>query len=245
MANINHKWRKIVACGCSHGELANRDIQKQVLGFIKRFKPDIRVELGDLVDTATFRSGARGTPDEGRRPEPDEFAALRWLREYSPSHVTYGNHDWRLVQLQNSPNAIVSYAAGKLWTAITDEVRKLKARSRDYDFEKNWFEIGGTYWGHGFWYGMQALRDHAEFLGGPCVIAHLHHPQMLQGRTLRPSKSFCVGTLANIDSLEYARRRRQTATWAHGMVFGEVSDRSSKLWLASCEKGGTLDFPSV
>lgn len=243
MANIIQKWRKIVACGCSHGELANKGIQKQILDFCKSYKPDIRVDLGDIVDTAAFRSGARGTPDEARKIEPDEFSAISWMDRYAPNYLLFGNHDHRLLELQNSPNAIVSYAAAKLWTQITDKARELHCKTKMYDYEHGAFLIGGTHFIHGFMYGQHAVRDHAEYFGGPVVMAHLHAAQQVSGRTRTPSSSYCVGCVADIESLHYARRRRNTSTWSHGCVVGEVSDKSSHLWLASCDKGGSLRFP--
>ncbi len=243
MAAIIQRWKKVIAVGCSHGELANKNIQQQVLDFCDDYKPQIRFDLGDVVDTAAFRAGARGTPDEARKAEPDEFAAISWLERYRPTHLTWGNHCWRLMDLQNSPNAIVSYAASSLWTKLTDATRRLKTQTREYDIEKNWFEMGGHYWGHGFFWNENALRDHAEYLGGPVVMAHLHRPEQSQGRNLRWATSYCVGCLADVPSMHYARRRRATSRWGHGAVVGEISDKSAHLWLVSCAPGGKLIFP--
>lgn len=238
---IVQKWKRVVAMGCTHGELAHPEIQAQALAFVKRFKPHIRFELGDVLDTAAFRSGARGTPDEGRAVGPDRNSGIAWLEAYNPTHITWGNHDARLVDLAKSTNAVIAHAASALWGELQHAARH--AQTREYDFERNWFEMGGRFWGHGFWYNADAVRDHAEYLGGPVVMAHLHAPQQVSGRTRNPSPSFCVGTLADIDKLGYARRRRATAAWGHGLVFGEVSDKSSQLWLASCVKGDSLRFP--
>ena len=237
------KWRRIIAVGCSHGDCSNRKIQEEVLAFKRRFDPHYVMELGDIVDTAAMRSGARGTPDEGKDLGEDKVRGIQWLEEYEPTHITYGNHDWRLVELSNSPNAIVSCAAKSLWNAIETTAAKLKAKTKPYDFEHNWFQIGGTYWGHGFWFNEAAVRDTAEYLGGPVVMAHLHAPQQVVGRTRQWSQSFCVGTLADIDKLTYARRRRATARWGAGVVFGEVCEDKAQLWLSSAPKGESLHFP--
>lgn len=237
------KWRRIMAVGCSHGELANPAILKQVLDFKKKWQPEITVELGDVIDTATFRNGARGTSDESREVEPDQLAAVRWLERYEPTHLTWGNHCWRLVQWMDSPNAAVAHAAKCVWGELQRTVKKLHCKTRPYDYEKNWFEIGGTFWGHGFWFNESAVRDTAEYLGGPVVMAHLHRPEQVTGRTRNWSHSFCVGTLADIDKMSYARRNRATSRWGHGCVFGEVAGDRAQLWLASCAKGETLRFP--
>lgn len=237
------KWKRVMAIGCTHGDLAQLDIQQDVLDFKERFKPEVRFDLGDIVDTAAFRSGAKGTSDEGKEIEPDEFAAITWLKRYEPTHISWGNHDWRLIEMQNSPNALVAYAAKKLWGSLRDTVSSLKSETVEYDYEHGWFEMGGTFWGHGYWYAETCVRDHAEYLGGPVVMAHKHVAEEEQGRTRRPSKSFCVGLLGDPQKMAYARRRRATARWSHGAVWGEVSDKSSCLWLSSCRPGERLRFP--
>lgn len=243
MANINRSWKRVVAVGCSHGDLANRKIQQQVLDFVKRFDPEIRFDLGDVMDTAAFRSGARGTKDEAHEVAGDQLAAVRWLERYRPTHLAWGNHDVRLLEWMDSPNAVVAHAAGCVWNELQSAVRKLKCKTVPYDYEHGWFEMGGTMWGHGYWYNENALRDHAEYLGKPTIMAHLHRAQQISGRTRDWSRSFCVGTLADIDAMKYARRRRATSAWSHGLVFGEIASDRSQLWLASCPKGEDLRFP--
>ena len=245
MANINKQWRRVVAVGCSHGHLAHPGIREQVLAFKDRYRPQVRFDLGDIVDTAAFRAGAgNGTGADASEPvEPDFSQAEKWLRDYAPTHITWGNHDWRLMEWAHSPNAIVAHAAGALWGRLQNEAGRVKAKTCDYDYERNWFSLGGHYWGHGFWFNESAVRDHAEYLGGPVVMAHLHTPQIVQGRTRLFSPSYCVGTLADINRMGYARRRRATSRWGHGVVWGEVSNTSAKLWLSQCELGGTLPFP--
>lgn len=232
-----------MAVGCTHGDLIHPSIRKQVLAFKKDFSPEIRFELGDVVDTAAFRSGARGTPSEGRAVAPDFSAAERWIQDYEPTHITWGNHDHRLVELSDSPNAILAHAAASLWETLQRAARQIGAKTRPYDLDHNWFELGGHFWGHGFWYNEASVRDHAEFLGGPVVMAHLHVPQEVRGRTRIPTTSYCVGTLGDIEKFTYARRRRATSRWGHGVVFGEVCQNAARLWLASASKGGRLYFP--
>jgi len=244
--NLIRKWRRIMAVGCTHGDLSNQKIQKQVLDFKKKWKPEITVELGDLMDTATFRHGAKGTVDEGREVESDQLAAVNWLLEYDPDHIFWGNHDARLNEWMNSPNAAVAHAARVVWAELTAAARKVHAKTYPYDYEKGWAKIGGHYFGHGYWFNEQAVRDHSEYLGAPCVIAHLHAPQQVNGRTRLWSPSFCVGTLASIEKMTYARRRRATSRWGSGCVFGYVTDScggASQLWLASAPKDEDLVFP--
>lgn len=240
---INKQWKKVMAVGCTHGDLINPSVAKQILAFKDRYQPEIRFELGDIVDTAAFRHGSKGTKDEGREVEPDKLAAVQWLESYQPTHLTWGNHDWRLMNWIDSPNAVVSHAAGCVWKELNQTLEALHCETRPYILRKNWFELGGQFWGHGQMYNENAVRDHAEYLGGPVVMAHLHAPQIVQGRTRKWSQSFCVGMLADLEQLTYADGNRSTSRWGPGCVWGEISDDSAHLHLTSCEPGEELRFP--
>ena len=246
MANIVRTWRRVVAVGCTHGYKASLPRLKEVLNFCDRYQPEIRFELGDLVDTEAFRSGAKGTADEGKDPRPDQAHGLDWLDKYRPTHIAWGNHDVRLLELSNHPSAIVAYAASTLWGQLAGKADELKAKTVPYDIGKGWHHLGGVFWGHGYMYNVNAVRDHAEMLGGPVVMAHLHKPEVAPGRTLANSMSYCVGTLADVDSMHYARRRRATLAWGHGAVWGEICEGKkpeSKLYLTTSPAGEPLRFP--
>lgn len=211
--------------------------------FVDRYKPDLRVDLGDILDTAAFRSGARGTSDEAREIAPDFNAGVKWIRRYRPTHIAWGNHDIRLLKLATAPQAIVAHAATQLWNDLQLTADEVGAKTVPYDIELGWFKFGGYYYGHGYMYNVSAVRDHAEMLGGPVVMAHVHRPEEVRARTLNQQSSFCVGTLADVHKLEYARHRRATLQWGHGCVFGEVSEDQSKLWLAKSAPGEPIQFP--
>ena len=66
MANITKKWVKFIAVGCSHGNLIDPKAAAAVFEFKRRFNPQRIFHLGDFCDTAALRSGAKGTPDEGK-----------------------------------------------------------------------------------------------------------------------------------------------------------------------------------
>lgn len=233
-----------MAVGCSHGHLEHPKIIKQVLEFRKRFAPEIRFHLGDIVDTAAFRSGARGTKDEAENPTSDQVAGVRLLLNYEPTHICWGNHDVRLLDLAQHPNGIVSYAATTLWNELVGVAEQLKARTVPYDIKRGWFHLGGVHWGHGYMYNVNALRDHAEMCQGPVVMAHTHQPSAAPGRTLRDSWSYSVGLLADAERMSYARRRRQTLAWGHGIVYGEICQDSAQLHLIQSEAGQPLHIPN-
>lgn len=238
-------WTRILAVGCSHGDLAHPDRLSEVLAFKQTFQPKHVIELGDVIDTAAFRSGAKGTKDETVPVSDDRMAAIRWIEAYQPTVITWGNHCNRLVNWMGHPNAIVADCARMTWNALNDAAARVGALTIPYDIDEGWYSLGGVYWGHGYMFNEQFVRDHAEMLGGPCVIAHGHVPQQVPGRVRGSQPSFCVGMLGDRKKMNYARLRRNTSRWNAGAVWGEICENESRLWLASAQGHGPIQFPNL
>lgn len=243
MANPIKRYRRVMAIGCSHGDLIHEQALADVMEFKRRFNPHVRFHLGDLVDSTCFRAGAGDGPDSAKSPSSDMSAAANLIEEYRPTHLAWGNHDWRLHKLMSHPKAIVATLAAALWQDLNGRLAKIRCATRPYDIEDNWFVEGGVHWGHGAMYNMMAVRDHSEMVGGPVVMAHLHAPQMCEGRTIKDAPSFCVGALADDRKLDYGRLRRQSLTHGHGIVYGEISDTEAHLWLIRAANGQPMHFP--
>ncbi len=240
---VGRKWKRLMALGCTHGDLADKSRLDEAMAFRYRFDPEIRCELGDVVETTTFRAGAKGTADEARPIEPDKVAGVEWIRRYEPTHISWGNHCWRLVEWRSHYNAVLAYAAGVVWNALEDAARDVGAKTVPYHFRNGWFYMGGYAFGHGYQFNESAVRDTAEMIGSPVVMAHLHRPLQERGRTLIEKPSFCVGTLMEIDKAHYAERRRATSRWGPGIVFGEICEDDAALWLATGQTGKPIQFP--
>lgn len=224
MAYINQQWRKFCAVGCSHGAHADPKALASVLAFCDDFKPDTRLHLGDYTDQAAFRAGAHGTTDETASISDDLTAGLTFLEQFAPTHLINGNHEDRLWRLAEHYNQIIARAASSVITEICDLARKLNAVHVDYyDINRPVVTLGNFSFLHGFMYNEQGVRDHAEHFGN-CVIAHLHRRGESPGRRADHPIGYCVGTLARIEDLPYAKARRATAAWSHGLAHGEYSD---------------------
>ena len=229
-----------MACGCVHSSLACPTAQDAVLGFVESYKPDVRIDLGDVHDFTAFRAGAAGTRDESASVDLDYDAGVDWLRRYRPTHRTLGNHDNRLYRFLDHRSAIIARCARE----IVEDLRKVDEENgtevRPYHMKRGWFRFGDTNFGHGWMYNMHAVRDHVESFG-KCVIAHLHVPQHHPGRRVDDNaQGWCVGTLIDPDKAEYAHANRNWLTWAHGFVWGEYTDDYTvvRLERATCAHGG-------
>ena len=212
--------------GCSHGELIDPASRAAALEFKRRFKPKRTFHLGDWCDTAALRAGAKGTPDEGKPIGADIDIGLEFLEELGVTDCTMGNHDERPYRFLKDSRAQVRELAGlliyggKKMAGIEAEMKRLKIRWVNTWDIRNYIYAYGWKWMHGYMFGQQCARDHAEAHGNVC-FAHAHTPAMQQGRRDDNPTGICVGTLAGIANMDYAKNRRQTHAWGGGIVYGE------------------------
>jgi hypothetical protein len=244
MANVVSKWSRFMALGCSHAKFADPAALKAVIDFKKRWKPDTTVHLGDFIDTAAFRSGARGIDADSAEPvAPDIDTGLNFLNQLRPNVVLLGNHEDRLWTLRNSPNAVIAYASHKAIEHIETSITKLGAWIIPYDGMFQSYIRGDVTFLHGSLYSENAIRDHAESLGpGKIIHAHTHRAGQAPGRTLKSCMGYCVGTLTRRREMSYAKNRRATLGWSQGLVFGEIREGrspASAVWLVTGPGEGT------
>lgn len=224
--------KRFLCVGCSHGDLADPKALAAVIDFKARWKPDFVAHLGDFIDMAAFRTGAKGNGDEAEPIEPDFQAGMDFLQELKPHIVICGNHEDRLWNLRSHPNAIVATLAARIVGNIQDTCKAIKAKLIPYDYKAH-YRLGDFKLMHGKFYNEMALRDHAEAYGN-CIIAHTHKAGLMRGR--RDDNPVCigVGTLTKVENMDYAKNRRATLGWSQGLAFGVYDDRRAYAWL--CEK---------
>lgn len=226
-----------MAVGCSHGHLADPVALKKVLQFKRNWKPKTTIDLGDLIDTAAFRSGARGSKDEAEHTAPDRFAARDWLLQYEPNVITWGNHDWRVWELAEHPNAVIATAASCVRDELIGIAKRLKAETRDYNIETGWWRMADTLVGHGYMYNLNSIQDHARKIGR-CIIAHLHRTGSAGADVLEMNRRcWSSGYLGDRTKFGYAHRRPAFLMWNWGIVYGEHTDKQSVIWLAEGPRG--------
>jgi len=239
MAAIVSKWKRFMSVGCSHGKHICPEAKKAVLDFkakwIRRNQNDLTVHLGDAIDTAAFRSGARGIDADSAEPvAPDIDGGLMFLREYRPDVFLCGNHEARLWHLQSSPNAVIAYASNRAIQHIEDGCAKIGTRIIPYDGIYQQYKRADLTFTHGTFYNESCARDMGEAYGGKVVFAHTHRAMSAPGRTMKPSYGYCVGTLTRKREMTYALCRRATMAWGMGIVAGEFREGknpASQVWL--------------
>jgi len=229
--HIATKYERFLAVGCSHGKYADKTAIQAVLEMREKWHPSIVVHLGDWCDTTAWRSGAAGSSDESEPVAPDIDGGISFLRELRPTHVLDGNHEDRIPRMLNHRNAVVAYAAQKATSFIDDCFQSIGCRRIPYDGVFQRLVIGNVTFTHGTIYNENSARDMAEMYGGKVIFGHTHRAQVGEGRTLKESTGYCVGTLTRRGEMDYAKARRATFGWRQGLVFGEIGPKDSAVWL--------------
>lgn len=223
--NVVRKWKKFLACGCSHGLLANPTALNAVVDFREDYNPDKVIHLGDFVDTAAWRSGAKGGPDEGACVADDVNAGLVFLDRLMPHVVFNGNHEIRIWKHAMKPSAIVAQAAAQTIYSLRDFIKgELKAEYiESYDLETSWRQMGNFVIGHGYFHNSHATKKHADKMGN-CIFVHLHRIEVVRGdRSDRPV-GVCAGFLGDRSKFGYADTWESKFRWGNGWVYGEYTD---------------------
>lgn len=245
MKKAASKPKRFIAVGCSHGHHCDENVIAQVCDFARRFKADRRIHLGDWCDVAAMRSGAAGTNDEAQSIVDDLKAGFKFLKEFQATDIFWANHEHRVIKNLRSPRAINAFAAQSFLGQFQDFARDLKAKVYlDYHIRKesSTLLLGDTLFLHGFMFNESATRDHVEWAGRHVVHAHTHRPCIQPGRVMQNYMGYCVGSLANIENMDYAGSNRSTSAWGAAVAYGEYNERETKVWL-EVAKNGKFQFP--
>lgn len=206
--------------GCSHGNLIDQNAASAVIKFKNGFKPKRIFHLGDWCDTAALRGGSKGTSDEGKPINCDIDEGLLFLEALGVTDCTMGNHDERPWRYLGSPNAMHRELGQMLVDGIERKMKKLKINWRNSWDVRSWIDYAGYKWMHGYMFGENASRDHAEAHGN-VIFAHTHTTAVQKGRRDDCPTGINIGTLCTIGNMDYAKNRRKTLSWSQGFVWGE------------------------
>jgi predicted phosphodiesterase len=227
MANINHKWKRILAVSCSHAKYCDKEALDAVIKFQSDFKPHTTIHLGDFVDLTALMAGAKGS-SEAEPLIPDIDTGLMHLKMLKANIVLCGNHEDRAWRLQSSNNAVVAHAAYKIVEAIGECCKKLRAPLIPYDGVFQMFDIADIGFQHGVLFNEMAARDTAEAFCNSTrrkvVFGHSHKVSMQPGRNLIGGMGYNIGTLTKRSSMDYAKARRATLAWTQAFLWGEYCE---------------------
>ena len=214
----------IIAMGDNHGHLACDDTLDAIMEGVSRYKPKVRVHLGDNWDMTCLRKGIEnGSKEAIDNLREDMDAGIKWIRRYRPTHFLFGNHEWRVYDLLHNTDSMSK--ARKAQDVIDEMKRELRAVGckviKPYDVRDCKITIEGIDFIHGMSHGKNALLQDQATYGTPghgFAMGHLHREEQLNYQHIAGGAAFLCGCAMDISLANYALRRSATLRWQNGFL---------------------------
>lgn len=201
-----------------HGDKIDRNAEKALFEVMKFFKPQIRIQGGDLFDIRCLRRGA-GSEEALEDLREDIDAGVDFIDRFRPTHWLRGNHDERLFDATNSHNPILRRYASLEYSNITDHLEKAGCKQiLPYSKRHGVLKFGHLIFVHGFSAGIYAAKKHAEIYNN-VVFGHTHAIDSYSIPSLEERKGWNVGSLCLLD-MDYNRMQLNTLRQRHGFAYG-------------------------
>lgn len=232
MANINHKWQKLLAVTCSHAKYVDQEAWNNVLQFKEDFKPHSIFHLGDFIDLSALMSNGAGSGSDGDEVTPDIDTGLVHIRQLMAGcknpYIMCGNHEDRAWKLTHSKNSVTAYCAHKIINAIEDTAKQVKGRLIPYSGIEQIVDIADIGFTHGTIYNENCV---AQMAGHYCngtrrkiVFGHTHKVAVASAKTKHGGTGYNIGTLTRRGALDYAKNRPSTWAWTQAYCWGEYCE---------------------
>lgn len=241
MSNII-RW---VAAGDNHGHHVCEETQDALGAFIGKWKPTLRIHLGDCFDFGAWRRGASPEDQEEGIAE-DLKAGNHFIKKIlKPTIYLQGNHDIRAEEQmlsrngdrrENAERAVRSYADA-LESVGCREIHRYSVKGKT-EADVNRFRVGKLTGCHGFRAGINATRETARTLGRPGDVVIHGHTHDFALCTIEHLEASIVGVsgmcLMDISKADYALRRLATTKWCNGWLHGVIDENTGdcKVWTA-------------
>ena len=236
---------RFVAVGDNHGHLCDGDTVEALATFVGRWKPQIRIHLGDCYDFGAWRRGASQEEQEEGIDE-DLKAGNYFIRKVlKPTIYVQGNHDIRAEEQMQSRNGDRKENAERAVRSIAETLHKVgcreiyryqvKGKKRE---DVNRFRVGKLAGCHGFKAGVAATRETARTLGRPGDVVIHGHTHEFSLCTIEHLEAPIVGVSAmccmDVTKADYALRRLATTKWDNGWLHGVIDEDTGdcKVWTA-------------
>ena len=216
----------------THGKNQDDDAVSAALAFRRHWKPEIRIHGGDIVDLPWLRDGASPS-DRAKDIAPDLDAGFRFGREYGPTHLLLGNHEYRAWRDAEHPEGERRATTKMVRDAL--QVAAGDARIYPYDKKLGVMRLGGDHVViHGNLCGDSATRRTALVYGN-VLFGHLHRIERATVPALVPRTGYCCGCLCRLD-MSYTAGDPGALGWQHGFAYGFI--RHGKVTVFQAEKRG-------
>lgn len=229
----------------NHGDQADEKAVAEMFGFLRYWKPEIRIHAGDCFDFRPLRKKASDT--ELREGKADDVAmGLDLLRRFKPTHFVRGNHDerlWDLCDPQKNDDGQKREAA----VATAEEIhRTLKevgcAHIYPYHKRLGVCDVGKLRVVHGYTTGVYAARKMADVYGA-CLFGHIHRIEQFTAPRLSREIARSIGCLCKLD-MDYNRAHVNTLAQEHGFAYGTMTEDGRYQFYQAMPVNGSWSFPT-
>jgi hypothetical protein len=219
------KHQRFMVVGDNHGDQIDPVCERAVRDFIKDFKPQIRVHLGDNWDFRNLRKGA--SDDEKAASLSDDWdAGTQFMRSFfdggKETYFLQGNHDRRMWNTAHSATGLVRDFANDGIKRIEAIVRQSRAKMLPYDAALGILTLGKLSVLHGYHHGVGACRQHANIYRNS-VFGHIHTIESAPVPSLEPAEARSIGCLCRRD-MDYINAKTAKLRWGQGWAYGLVFD---------------------
>lgn len=215
------KSKRFVVVGDNHGDMADQASVAALMEFIKDFKPEIRVHVGDNYDFRNLRKGA--SDDEKAASLQDDWdAGTDFIRKFfdggKENHFLLGNHDARIYNFAGSATGVLRDYANDGIKQLERTVAQCKAKQLPYDSAFGVLKIGKLTMIHGYHAGVGACRAHAAVYGN-VLFGHVHTQESSPVSALEPAEAQSIGCLC-VRDMDYINSKTGKLRWAQGWAYG-------------------------
>lgn len=218
---MSAKGRRFVICGDSHGDCVDPVSASALWAFLRDYKPEVKVHLGDCWDFRNLRKGA-SDDEKAASLENDWGAGTEFLNQFfdkrSENHLLYGNHDARIFDFRNSATGLLRDYAHDGVKRMEALMKRLNIQTLPYDSALGILHLGRLSLLHGYHAGIGAVRQHAAIYGN-CVIGHVHSIESAPVPSISPAEARSIGCMC-IRDMDYINKKTAKLRWANGFAYG-------------------------
>lgn len=226
---------KFVAYGDSHGEIICNETADAFCDFLKAYKPDERIFLGDGIDARPWRKGADAS-ERQQGMEKDIARCVEFMKRTRPTAYLSGNHCDRVFKVAESGHGTDSDLALRFVNDLKGVLRKVGCGLlQPYDRRVEAHRIGPVCFIHGFRSGKLAVKEEARTYCAPrgaLIMGHLHRMETVNIEIEGGGVGISAGCIGDINKMDYAKTHASVLTWANGWVYGVIQGNEWKAWTA-------------
>jgi len=217
---------------------------KNLVSFIKSFKPDEVVTIGDEIDFNTISRFADGTPEAYEQTLGDDRdAAVQVLYDLQVTHMVRSNHSDRLyTKIMLKIPSFLSLPELRFEKFMKLDELGITYHRSAFNIAPGWVAVHGDHTPIKMHGGLSALEA-ARRYGKSVISGHTHrmgrssYTEAINGRRGRILHGVEVGNLMDMSKAGYVKGY---ANWQSGFAIIYVKDNNVQVDLIYLEKDGTF-----